>query len=123
MLSDCCMFCPTLLTPRLCLSVHPSHANAVAAEAAGRWLAVGARTRYDCRSYRGHEGKLCLIVVFVVQPYSRPIPGLSRELAAVVDVAAASAVVLAVTVVVDMALAVAAIMNMAMETTYEGVCF
>ena len=66
---------------------------------------------------RGHEGKLCLIVVFVVQPYSRPIPGLSRELAAAVDVAAAAAVVLAVAVVVDMALAAAAVLTMAMEAT------
>ena len=66
---------------------------------------------------RGHEGKLCLIVVFVVQPYSRPIPGLSRELAVAVDVAAAAAVVLALAVVVDMALAVTAVLTMAMEDT------
>ena len=59
--------------------------------------------------------------MFVVQPYSRPIPGLSRDLAAAVDVAAAAAVVLAVTVVVDMALAVAAVLFMAMEAT--KVCF
>ena len=47
--------------------------------------------------------------MFVVQPYSRPIPGLSHELAA--------AAVLAVAVVVDMALAVAAVLTMAMEAT------
>ena len=62
---------------------------------------------------RGHEGKLCLIGVFVVQPCSRPIPGLSRDLAA--------AVVLAVTVVVDSALAVATVLFMDMEVT--KVCF
>ena len=66
---------------------------------------------------RGHGGKLCLAVVFVVQPYSHPIPGLSRELAAAVDVAAAAAVILAATVLVDMDLAVAAVLTMVMEAT------
>ena len=70
---------------------------------------------------RGHDCKLYLIVVFVVQPYSLPIPGLSCELVAAVDVAATAAQVLAVTVAVDMALAVAAILFMAMEAT--KVCF
>ena len=59
--------------------------------------------------------------MFVVQPYSRPIPGLFRELAAAVGVAAAAVVLLAVTVVVDMALAVAAVLFMAMEAT--NMCF
>ena len=39
--------------------------------------------------------------MFVVHPYSRPIPGLSRDLAAAVDVAVAAAVVLAVTQIFD----------------------
>ena len=45
--------------------------------------------------------------MFVVQPYSRPIPSLSRELTV--------AVFFAVTVIVNMALAVAAILAIAME--------
>ena len=61
--------------------------------------------------------------MFVVQPYSRPIPGLSRELATAVDDAAAAAVVLAVIVVVDMVLAVAAVLTMAMQATKVCVSF
>ena len=62
-----------------------------------------------------------MVVALVVQPYSRPIPGLSHELAAAVDVAAAAAVVLAVTVAVDVAYDVAAVLFMAIEAT--KVCF
>ena len=53
--------------------------------------------------------ELCLIVVFVVQSYSRPIPGLSCDFVA--------GVVLAVTIVVDMPLAVAVVLTMTTEAT------
>jgi len=46
-------------------------------------------------------------------------PRLSRELAAAVDVAAIAAEVLAMAVVMDMALAVAAVLFMAMEATKQ----
>ena len=50
-----------------------SPANTAAAEAAGRWLAAGARIRYGHQSWMSRRQTL-LIVVFDVQPCLRPTP-------------------------------------------------